>query len=178
MLDVTDPATATAAAAALGRLDVLINNAGIALPNDQQPVVEVALDTLRETLRTTFETNVVGPATITRAMLPLLRRSPAGRIVNVSSGLGSLALNTDPASPYAAVKPLAYNSSKAALNMQTVIFAAALVKDGIKVNAADPGYCSTDLNGHSGPRSVEQGARVIVRLATLPDDGAYRRLLR
>ena len=170
-LDVTDPASVEAAAQEIGhdfggRLDVLVNNAGIAL--DRNPASQTDL----VTLKTTYETNVFGPFVVTKAMLPLLKASAAGRVVNVSSGLGSLAQNSDPAWAYAAVKPFAYNSSKAALNMQTVLFAAELAKDTpIKVNAADPGYTATDLNNHQGTRTVEEGARAAVRLATLPPDG-------
>ena len=167
VLDVTDPASVAAAAGTLGRLDVLVNNAGIVAAGDRRPATDVEL----ADLRATFETNVFGPATVTRLMLPLLRRSPAGRVVNVSSGLGSLAQNSDPTWQYAAVKALAYNSSKAALNMQTVILAAALAGTAVKVNAADPGYTATDLNGNQGTQSVEQGSRAIVRLATLGPDG-------
>ncbi len=114
-----------------------------------------------------------GPFTVTKAMLPLLRKSPAGRVVNVSSSLGSLALNSDPTWAYAAVKFLSSNSSKAALNMQTVALAAEPAAGGspIKVNSACPGYVATDLNNHQGPRTVEEGAREPVRLATLPADG-------
>ena len=106
-------------------------------------------------------------------MLPLLKRAAAGRVVNVSSSLGSLTLNNDPSWPYAAVKLVSYNSSKAALNMQTILFAAELAAEGspIKVNAACPGYVATDLNNHQGHRTVEQGAGEVVRLATLPADG-------
>jgi len=148
-----------------GRLDVLVNNAGIA----SGPVP--ASSTSTDTLRRVYETNVFGPVAVTNAFLPLLKKSPAGRIVNMSSGLGSLTENSNPNSQYAGVKPLAYNSSKAALNMNTVIFAAELKDAGIKVNAADPGYTATDLNQHSGPRTVEQGASIAVHLATLPEDG-------
>ena len=92
-------------------------------------------------------------------------------MVNVSSGLGSLTQNSDPNWEYAKVKILSYNSSKAALNMQTVLFAAELKDTSIKVNAADPGYTATDLNNHQGTRTVDEGARAAVRLATLPADG-------
>ncbi len=170
-LDVTDPASIAAAASQVennfGRLDVLVNNAGIALDGGPSSAFTLELDTLRRT----YETNVFGVFSVTKAFLPLLRRSDAGRIVNVSSGLGSLAENSDPNGQYAGIKPLAYNSSKAALNMLTVIFAAELKDTPIKVNAADPGYTATDLNRHSGPRTVEQGAAIAIRLATLPADG-------
>ncbi len=148
-----------------GRLDVLVNNAGIA--SGPGPASSTSTDTLRRV----YETNVFGPVAVTNAFLPLLKKSPSGRIVNMSSGLGSLTENSNPNSQYAGVKPLAYNSSKAALNMITVIFAAELKGAGIKVNAADPGYTATDLNQHSGPRTVEQGASIAVHLATLPEDG-------
>ncbi len=168
-LDVTDAASIEAAAHQIeanhGRLDVLVNNAGIAL--DGGPASALDMDTLRRT----YETNVFGVFAVTKAFLPLLKKSEAGRIVNHSSGLGSLTQNSDPNGQYAGVKPLAYNSSKAALNMMTVIFAAELQDTPIKVNAADPGYTATDLNQNSGPRTVEQGATAAVRLATLPADG-------
>ncbi len=169
VLGVTDEASIGAAARQIeseyGRLDVLVNNAGIAL--DQTPPSLSDLDTLRRT----YETNVFGVFAVTQAFLPLLKRSGAGRIVNMSSGLGSLAQNSDPNYEYAAAKGVAYNSSKAALNMLTVLFAAELKDTAIKINAADPGYTATDLNRNSGPRTVEQGAAVAVRLATLPADG-------
>jgi NAD(P)-dependent dehydrogenase (short-subunit alcohol dehydrogenase family) len=168
-LDVTDDGSIAAAARAIGdrfgRLDVLVNNAGTAL-DGRTPGAS-----LRSVFHDTFEVNVFGVACLTEAMAPLLVKSGHGRIVNVSSGLGSLALAVDPASPYAAVKPPAYNSSKAAVNMLTVIYAARLRDHGIKVNAADPGYCATELNGFSGPRTPAQGAIAAIRLATLGDDG-------
>jgi NAD(P)-dependent dehydrogenase (short-subunit alcohol dehydrogenase family) len=148
-----------------GRLDVLINNAGI-LIDDAPPS---GLDTA--VLRRTYETNVFGPVAVTKALLPLLRTSAAGRIVNMSSRLGSLALTSDPGWEFAPLNLLAYNSSKTALNAITVQCAKELGDTPIKVNAADPGYTATDLNNHQGTRSVEQGARVAVRLATLPADG-------
>jgi NAD(P)-dependent dehydrogenase (short-subunit alcohol dehydrogenase family) len=169
LLDVTDEASIEAAArrveAEFGHLDVLVNNAGIALDQGSASTCDL------ETLRRTYETNVFGVFSVTKAMLPLVRKSGAGRIVNLSSGLGSLAQNSDPNWQHADAKPLAYNSSKAALNMITVLLAAELKGTAIKVNAADPGYTATDLNNNSGPRTVEQGATAAVRLATLPDDG-------
>ena len=168
-LDVTGKASIEAAARRIsedfGRLDVLVNNAGIAL--DGGPAGSLDL----EALRRTYETNVFGVFAVTQAMLPLLRKSAAGRVVNMSSGLGSLTQNSDPHWEHSGVKPLAYNSSKAALNMMTVIFAAELKDTPIKVNAADPGYTATDLNQHRGTRTVQQGATAAVRLATLPTDG-------
>ena len=163
-LDVGDPATVAAAAATLDRLDVLVNNAGIA------QYAKPSEETLA-TLRRTFETNTFGPITVMQAMLPLLRQSKAARVVNVSSGLGSMSMaaSPPPGKPWADV--LAYNASKAALNMATILLARELAPAGIKVNLADPGYTATDLNQHAGYRTVEQAATVIVRLATLADDG-------
>ncbi len=160
----TDAAIIHAAAAQVetdfGHLDILVNNAGIAL--ERASAGEANLDVMRQT----YETNVFGVVAVTQSFLPLLRKSDAGRIVNLSSGLGSLVLNSDPTSPYAQVKPLAYNSSKAALNMVTVLFAADVADTPIKVNAADPGYTATDLNGNSGPQTVTEGTDAIVTLAT------------
>ena len=169
-IDLQDEATIHTAAGEIetdyGHLDVLVNNAGITSPGDGMPGT-ADLDAIRRT----FETNFFGTVVVTQAMLPLLRKAPAARIVNVSSGLGSLALNSDPASPYAEVKILGYNASKAALNMMTVQLAYELRDTPIKVNAADPGYTATDLNGNSGPQTVEEGAQEATRLALLPDDG-------
>ncbi len=171
LIDVTDQASIDAAARQIegdfGRLDVLVNNAGISLDGGPSSAFTLELADLRRT----YETNVFGVFSVTKAFVPLLKNSEAGRIVNMSSGLGSLTENSDPNGQYAGVKPLAYNSSKAALNMLTVIFAAELKDTSVKVNAADPGYTATDLNGHSGPRTVQQGATVAVHLATLPADG-------
>ena len=112
-----------------------------------------------ETIRKTFDTNFFGVIAVTKAFLPLIKKSVGGRIVNVSSGLGSLAQNADPNWDFAAVKPLAYNSSKTALNAFTVILAHELKDANIKVNSADPGYTATDLNGNQGTKTVEEGAR-------------------
>lgn len=150
-----------------GKLDVLVNNAGIALDMDFK-----ASDVPQDLLRKTFDTNFFGVIAVTQSFLPLLKKADAGRIVNVSSGLGSLAENADPNSDYKDVKPLAYNSSKTALNAFTVILAHELKDTNIKVNSADPGYTATDLNAHRGYKTVEQGASVIVDLATFPNDGA------
>jgi NAD(P)-dependent dehydrogenase (short-subunit alcohol dehydrogenase family) len=169
-LDVLREETIRAAAATIeaahGRLDVLVNNAGIADRGDGPPS-RADLGAVRRTLLTNF----VGPAAVAQAMLPLLRRSPAGRIVNVSSGLGSLAHNGDPEWPSAWAKFLGYSASKAALNMLTVQLAFELKDTPIKVNAADPGYTATDLNDHRGTQTVEEGAAEAVRLALLPADG-------
>ncbi len=148
------------------RLDVLVNNAGVVDPGDGSPGV-AGLDAVRRVM----ETNFFGTLAVTQAMLPLLRKSASGRIVNVSSGLGSLTWNSDPGWEHAQVKLLGYNASKAAVNMLTVQLAAELANTPIKVNAADPGYTATDLNGHRGHQTVEQGAAEAIRLALLPDDG-------
>lgn len=150
-----------------GKLDVLVNNAGVALDLDFK-----ASDVPPDLLRKTFDTNFFGVVAVTQVFLPLIRKSVTGRIVNVSSGLGSLAQNSDPDWEFYGVKPLAYNSSKTALNAFTVMLAHELKDTKIKVNSADPGFTATDLNGQRGSRTVEQGASVIVDLATLPDAGA------
>jgi NAD(P)-dependent dehydrogenase (short-subunit alcohol dehydrogenase family) len=169
-LDVTSQSSVDAAAGEIerrhGRLDILINNAGIAL--DWIPASEVTVEAFRETL----ETNVLGVFRVTKAFLPLLKKSARGRIVNVSSGLGSLTRQSDPNSTLAARNILlAYSSSKAALNMMTIQFANELKSAGIKVNSANPGYTATDMNQNTGPRTVQQAATEPVRLALLPDDG-------
>jgi NAD(P)-dependent dehydrogenase (short-subunit alcohol dehydrogenase family) len=170
VLDVTDPETIGAAVRQVerefGKLDVLINNAGVALDRGMKPS-DVPLDVLRRT----FETNVFGPVAVLQAFLPLLRKSEAGRVVNTSSELASLARNGDPAFEFGHINLLAYNSSKTALNAVTVQLAKELRDTRIKVNAADPGYTATDFNQHRGTQTLEQGARSAVRLATLPADG-------
>jgi NAD(P)-dependent dehydrogenase (short-subunit alcohol dehydrogenase family) len=149
-----------------GRLDVLINNAGIADAADGPPSTANL-----EAVRRVFDTNLFGTLAVTQAMLPLVRRAIAGRIVNVSSGLGSLTLNGDPAWEFAQVKRLGYNSSKAALNMMTVQLAFELRDTKIKVNSANPGFTATDLNGYRGYQTVEEGAMEALRLALLDEDG-------
>jgi NAD(P)-dependent dehydrogenase (short-subunit alcohol dehydrogenase family) len=120
-------------------------------------------------MRRTFDVNVFGIVAVTQAMLPLLRQSASPRIVNISSPLGSLSLRSDPEHPIAKVGLLAYDSSKTALNSITLHYANALRKEGILVNAANPGHVSTDLNNRMGIRSPQKGARIAVRLATLAD---------
>jgi NAD(P)-dependent dehydrogenase (short-subunit alcohol dehydrogenase family) len=168
-LDVTDPVSCAEAAKTVerdaGRLDILVNYAGFAV--DDGPPTRVSMDAV---LRT-YDTNVFGPVRVIQALLPLLRKAPAGRIVNLSSSLGSMARNSDPRWEFAGVKFLAYNSSKSALNAITVQLAHDLRATPIKVNAADPGYVATDMNRNQGVRSVEQGAATPVRLALLPADG-------
>ncbi|WP_158839802.1 SDR family oxidoreductase [Saccharothrix deserti] len=179
-LDVTDPTTIRAAATQVeerfGHLDVLINNAGITGSGQVAP--EDALDQIPSSVdldmvRAVFETNVFGVIAVTNAALPLLRRSPAPRIVNVSSHAASLTITSDPDGPLADLPTsAAYTPSKAALNALTVQYANELRKDGILVNAVAPGYVDTDSNNHSGHLTPAQGAAVVVRLATLGADGA------
>jgi NAD(P)-dependent dehydrogenase (short-subunit alcohol dehydrogenase family) len=157
-----------------GRLDILVNNAGVSL--EQAPEIRGVPSAVPvEVVRRTFETNVFGVIAVTNAMLPLLRRAPAGRIVNVSSTMGSLTAWADPASPLRRYAPvlIAYDSSKAALNATTLHYAAELAQTSIKVNAASPGYVATDLNQHRGTLKLEdeESAAAIVRLATLDEDG-------
>jgi NAD(P)-dependent dehydrogenase (short-subunit alcohol dehydrogenase family) len=168
-LDVTDDATVAAAARLIeertGRLDVLVNNAGVTGGGPQEPtVVDPAA------VRTAVETNVIGVLRVTNAMLPLLRRSASPRIVNMSSSVGSLARQTDPA---AETGPLsaAYSPSKSMLNALTIQYAKELRDTNILINAGCPGYTATDLNGFRGVRTPEQGAAIAIQLATLPDDG-------
>ena len=169
LLDVTLDASVREAADWIereyGRLDILVNNAGIARG---APPSQTDLDVMHEV----YEVNVFGVIRVTNAMLPLARRAPAARIVNVSSEVGSISSMTDPASPLGQMPAsLAYPSSKAALNMITAIYARDLRNTPIKVNAANPGYTKTDLNRNSGFRSVTEGAEATVYLATLPADG-------
>lgn len=170
VLDVTKQDTIDATAeyvrSRFGKLDVLVNNAAIYAAADGLPGV-AKVDAVIET----FETNFFGVIRVTQAFLPLIKASPSARIVNVSSGLGSLALNADPNSPFAAVKPLGYNSSKAALNLFTIQLAYELRDTKVKVNASNPGYTATDLNGNSGTQTVEEGAADPLRMALLEDDG-------
>ena len=171
-IDATNAETIKSAAEKVGekygKLDVLINNAAIAVETMGAKASETSLETIRQT----FDTNFFGVIAITQAFLPLIKKSESGRIVNVSSGLGSLTQNSDPNWEFSAVKPLAYNSSKTALNAFTVILAHELKETNIKVNSADPGYTATDLNGNSGTKTVAEGASIIVDLATLGEDGA------
>lgn len=178
-LDVTDQTVVQEAAQQIeerfGRLDVLINNAGITgsgqvSPQDAVDQVPSTVDL--EMVRAVFETNVFGVIAVTNALLPLLRRSPAPRIVNVSSHAASLTINSDPDGGLAALpSSAAYSPSKSALNALTVQYANELRKDGILVNAVAPGYVDTDSNNHSGFLTAAQGAAVLVRLATLGADG-------
>ncbi len=166
-LDVTEDASVDAAAADLtrreGRLDVLINNAGIA------GLGLTTEGTSADDMRRVFETNVFGIVRMTRGFLPLLRASAAGVIVNVSSGLGSFGMVTDPARIESRFPTLAYASSKAAVSMLTLQYAKGL--PDLRINAVDPGPTSTDLNNHLGRQTVQEGTDAIVRLATIGPDG-------
>jgi NAD(P)-dependent dehydrogenase (short-subunit alcohol dehydrogenase family) len=172
-LDVTNDASVQAAAARIeaeyGRLDILVNNAGTATVSRNRSTPST---TDLEDMRAVYEVNVFGVVRVTNAVLPLLRKSPAARIVNVSSEVGSIGSQTDPASPMSQMPASAqYPSSKAAVNMLTAMYAKELKDTPIKVNAANPGYTKTDLNRNSGFRSVAEGAEASVYLATLPADG-------
>ena len=165
-LDVTDDASVAAAALTIEALDVLVNNAAVEERGDGNAVigpVEVTADLVRKT----FDTNVFGTVRVLHAFLPLLQCSAAPVVVNVSSGLGSLTVvSSMPADIYPGV---AYPASKAAVNMITVQYAKALPH--LRINAADPGFTKTDLNGNTGTQTVAEGAEVVVRLAQVGPDG-------
>lgn len=169
-IDVTDDASVRVAASRVeaedGKLDVLINNAGIAGREMTSPTQQ-SIDDIRKV----YETNVFAPVRVTQAFLPLLKKAEAANIVMVSSGLGSKGWLSDPQNEFYGVNYLGYNSSKSALNAVTLSFAKELAASGIKVNAADPGFTATDFNRHSGYRTVEQAAKSVVFLATLHKDG-------
>jgi len=149
-----------------GKLDILVNNAGVFRDDMQLKPSEQSLDTWRET----FDTNVFGVVATTQAFLPLLKKAPAARIVNVSSLLGSIASNADPASPVYDFKVPAYNVSKSAVNAWTVQLAHELKDTAIKVNAVHPGSVKTDMNA-GGELDVTAGAKTSVRMALLDDTG-------
>lgn len=167
-MDVTSDASVHAAAERVraedGRLDVLINNAGISGQQQVAPSEQPLGD-----IRTVYETNVFAPIRVTQAFLPLLKAAEAATVVMVSSGLGSLGWLSDPQNPHYGVNILGYNSSKTALNAVTLAFAKELAAHGITVNAADPGYTATDFNDHTGYRTVEQAAAGIAWLAGRQD---------
>jgi NAD(P)-dependent dehydrogenase (short-subunit alcohol dehydrogenase family) len=169
-LDITDDASVQAAAKAIeadGGLDVLVNNAAIEERGDDNAVIGPA-DVTADLMRKTFDTNVFGTVRMLHAFLPLLQRSPAPVVVNVSSGLGSL---TQFAPAPAGIYPgVAYPASKAAVNMVTVQYAKAF--PDMRINAVDPGFTKTDLNGNTGVQTVEQGADIIVRMAQVDPDGS------
>ncbi|MDR3415200.1 MAG: SDR family oxidoreductase [Nevskia sp.] len=150
-----------------GRIDILINNAGVLLDDLARKPSEQTLEVWRKT----FDANLFGMVAVTQAFLPLLRKSPAGRIVNLSSILGSIALHADPESPVYNFKAPAYNVSKAAVNAWTVQLAYELKDTAIKVNAAHPGHVKTDMGGAAAPMEIVDGARTSVQLALLGPDG-------
>ncbi|MFJ8493058.1 SDR family oxidoreductase [Streptomyces sp. NPDC094038] len=171
LLDVTDDASVEAAAktvAADGGLDVLINNAGIEsrTPDNSVPTAETVT---ADQMRTTFETNVFGVVRVLHAFVPLLQRSAAPVVVNVSSGLASLTALSDPDHPAHFYPGIAYPTSKTAVNMLTVQFAKAF--PALRINSVEPGFTKTDLNGNTGTQTVEQGAEIIVRMAQIGPDG-------
>ncbi len=162
-LDVTDDASVVAAAEKVGALDVLVNNAGIS--GGRISPGEATADNMR----TVYETNVFGPARVLHAFIPLLERSSAPVVVNVSSGLGSIGLAADPDGTWRNVNFPVYASSKAALNMLTVRYAAAY--PAMRINSVDPGFTATDFNDHRGTQTVEEGAEAVVRYALIASDG-------
>jgi NAD(P)-dependent dehydrogenase (short-subunit alcohol dehydrogenase family) len=167
-LDVTSDASVAAAARMIeeraGRLDVLINNAAVTGGRQMPTTADLAA------VRTVVETNVIGVFRVTNAMLPLLRRSASPRIVNMSSGVGSLTRQTTPGAETGPISA-AYTPSKSFLNAVTIQYAKELRDTNILINAANPGFVATDLNNFRGVRTPQQGAAIAIRLATLPDDG-------
>jgi NAD(P)-dependent dehydrogenase (short-subunit alcohol dehydrogenase family) len=157
-----------------GRLDILVNNAGVLKENLISPTGRASNPTSavsQEILRETFETNFFAPVALTQKLLPLIRKAPAGRIVNVSSILSSLTLHSDPNSPIYAFKTFAYDASKAALNAFTVHLAYELLDNEIKVNSAHPGWVKTEMGGPNAPMEVSEGGKTSAQLATLAEDG-------
>ncbi len=174
LLDVDDPKTHTQAAKTIeqkfGRLDVLVNNAGILIDEKDKGAFRTASKASMDIIRKTFETNFFNVIALTQALVPLIEKSDAGRIVFLSSGLASLTLHSDPKSPIYNYKPVAYDLSKTALNAFAVHLAHELRKTAIKVNIAHPGSVVTDMNA-AGDIQVGEGAKTSVALATLPADG-------
>jgi NAD(P)-dependent dehydrogenase (short-subunit alcohol dehydrogenase family) len=180
-LDVTDRASIASAAQRIredfGRLDLLVNNAAISNTRKGNLSIQEYLKLSRassaslDEVRAVWETNVFGVLAVYQAMLPLLRESPDARIVNVSSGVGSLTNNADPAHPYHAMFGPVYPASKAALNAMTLAMMIELESTAIKVNLVSPAHTKTNLNGYAGKESVEDGSREVVRVALLGPDG-------
>jgi NAD(P)-dependent dehydrogenase (short-subunit alcohol dehydrogenase family) len=157
-----------------GKLDILVNNAGVLLDEadlEGQGGFNTTSTVTPEVLRKTFETNFFAVVALTQALLPLIRKSPAGRIVNLSSVLGSLTLHSEPSSPIYGMKGFAYDASKTALNAFTVHLAHELKGTPIKVNSAHPGWVKTEMGGAAAPMEVSEGGKTSVLLATLPDNG-------
>jgi NAD(P)-dependent dehydrogenase (short-subunit alcohol dehydrogenase family) len=171
-LDVADPATHAEVYAYLegrhGKLDILVNNAGI---RKEGAATDHTSALSMEVLRQTFEVNFFGTVALTQCLLPLIRKAPAGRIVNLSSILGSLTIHSDPASGIYDRKAFAYDASKTALNAFTVHLAHELRNTAIKVNSAHPGWVRTDMGGPEADLAIPQGSKTSVWLATLPADG-------
>jgi len=165
-IDVTNPASIEAASKQIESLDVLINNAGIS-----GGIPQTALATTTDTIREVFDTNFFGVINVTKAFLDTLKKSAESRIVNVTSGLGSLTLHADPNWKYYKVKSAAYGPSKSALNAYTIVLAYELQGTAFKVNAVDPGYTATDFNHHSGPGTVEDAAARVFKHATIDQNG-------
>lgn len=169
-IDVTNPGSVLSAKAIIekeqGKLDILINNAGISGGFPQ-----TAADTAVKDIQHVFDTNFFGVVSVTQAFLELLKKSDSPRISNITSGLGSLALHSDPTWKYFKVKPVSYVSSKAALNAYTIVLAHELKELPFKVNAIDPGYTATDFNNHSGPGTVESAASFIVEHTLTDENG-------
>jgi NAD(P)-dependent dehydrogenase (short-subunit alcohol dehydrogenase family) len=157
-----------------GRLDILVNNAGVwkeGEPVSPTSAPKPASAVSPEILRETFDTNFFATVALTQKLLPLIRKAPAGRIVNVSSILGSLTLQADPASPVYSFKAFAYDASKAALNAFTIHLAHELRDTKIKVNSAHPGWVKTDMGGPTATMEVSEGGKTSAQLATVPEDG-------
>lgn len=165
-VDVSDPESIAQAAAQIKELDVLINNAGI-LGDVPQPPTSASMDMIRKV----FETNFFGAIGMIQHFIEILKKSPEPRIVNVTSGLGSLTLHSDPSWKYYNVKGAAYGPSKTALNAYTVHLAWELKDTPFKVNVVDPGWTKTDFNRHNGPGKVEDAAAIVVKYATIGQDG-------
>lgn len=155
-----------------GKLDILVNNAGI-MYNGEPTDVNTAEIVKTEVLRETFEVNFFSLVSLTQKLLPLLKKSQSGRIINVSSILGSNTVQSDETSPWSGIKPFAYNASKSALNSFTVHLAAALKDTNIKVNAAHPGWVKTDLGGKNAPLEAPEGAKTSVSLSSADFTGKF-----
>jgi NAD(P)-dependent dehydrogenase (short-subunit alcohol dehydrogenase family) len=177
-LEVTSEADRKAAAKYIeekfGKLDILINNAGVGASTGFTPVNSEVTD---EELTRIFGTNVFALIAVTRELLPLLKKSPAGRIVNLSSILGSLTLHADPNSPIAGFKSFAYDGSKSALNAYTIHLAWELKDTAIKVNSAHPGWVKTEMGTDAAPMEIPDGAKTSVALALLGADGPSGRFI-
>ncbi|MDD9271637.1 SDR family oxidoreductase [Paenibacillus sp. GCM10023248] len=154
-----------------GKLDILINNAGVQLEVDHLVPMNETSRVTPAVLRETFDANFFSLIELTQGLLPLIRKSPAGRIVNLSSVLGSLALHANPDAPIYGMKLLAYNTSKTALNSFTLHLAHELGDTAIKVNSAHPGWVKTEIGGKFAQLNSSEGSRTSVMLATLPEDG-------